>query len=324
MRVGIVGAGTIAQTHLTVLAARPDVAVVFFADPDPAAAEVVTFRGAPVPGFATATQALRSVEADLVVIAAPTRLHAGLTRDVLVGSNARVLVEKPFVHNVSALDELTASLSDHGLEDRVHVAHHFAFSPEVVWAAALLAQHPEWGSPTRVTLAFHDPYLAFLDRALRSYESSWMDSGPNQLSVLGRFVDLAGVGSVRGSETGTRSWHTVEYPVAGGVGLARLLTGWHTGASSKRSTIELGRSGVEVWLDHTAMTGFAVRESELLALTDNDGATPRKVAHYRPLYDSLLTDPDPIMGVGVAGGIVRLLEAGRSGTAIAGGVVGGS
>ncbi|MGW1176396.1 hypothetical protein ACWD4P_22100 [Kitasatospora sp. NPDC002543] len=71
-----------------------------------------------------------------------------------------------------------------------------------------------------------------------------------------------------------------------------------------------GRSGVEIWIDHTAMTGFAAREGELLASFGNDGRTGRKVAHYRPLYASLLSDrPDPVLGLDATATITAIHHA---------------
>lgn len=310
LRVGLVGLGTIAETHLAVLAERPEISLDFVADPDPD--KTASFHGRTPPRFDTAAEALQAIEVDLVVVAAPTPVHAEIARDVLRLSDARLLVEKPFVHDVAALARIPA---DADARDRVRVAHHFAFSPEVTWAATQIAEHPDWGAPTRITLASHDPYVGFLDRALASYVSSWVDSGPNQLSVLARFVDITRVDPPRGHDDRTRSWHTASFrtgKTGDTTGTARMLTGWQTGSSSKRTLVELGESGVELWLDHTAVTAFAVRDGELLGLTDSDGTTPRKIAHYRPLYESLLSDaPDEVMSVDTASAIVRLLDAGR-------------
>ncbi|MFD7659750.1 hypothetical protein ACFV4N_37735, partial [Actinosynnema sp. NPDC059797] len=97
----------------------------------------------------------------------------------------------------------------------------------------------------------------------------------------------------------------------GAEGVARLRVDWRTGASSKSSVVVCGE--VEVWLDHTAMTGFACRGGELLASWGSDGRTPRKVAHYRPLYASLLSGrPDPVLGFEVASALTAL-HAGAGG-----------
>ncbi|MFJ4670175.1 Gfo/Idh/MocA family oxidoreductase [Kitasatospora purpeofusca] len=94
------------------------------------------------------------------------------------------------------------------------------------------------------------------------------------------------------------------------VGAARLRSSWLTGASSKESCLVFGRSGVEVWIDHTAMTGFASREGELLASFGTDGRTGRKIAHYRPLCADLFSGrPDPVLGFDAAATITAIHQA---------------
>lgn len=97
-------------------------------------------------------------------------------------------------------------------------------------------------------------------------------------------------------------------PVQSETGTALLRASWEAVASSKRTTVELGRSGFEIWLDHTAVTAFITRDGEVQEALGNDGQTPRKIAHYRPLYDSLLSHaPDPILGFDTAASVVELL-----------------
>ncbi|MFE6055587.1 Gfo/Idh/MocA family protein [Kitasatospora sp. NPDC056446] len=310
VRVGLVGVGIIAETHLAVLAERPEVELEFTVDPR--VAGPVGFRGEAPPHYRDLARALDAHRPDLVVLATPTETHAELTSLVLLRSSARVLVEKPLVHDrasLAALRELDGAVDVRG---RVLTAHHFAFSPEVDWAADLLAGHPEWGPVTTVTSAFYDPYVSRGAEAFASYVSSWTDSGVNQLSMLTRFVDLAGPASVRQTDGGASAWCTVDFRSRGETGTARLRSSWLTGASSKESSLVFGRSGVEVWIDHTAMTGFAAREGELLAVFGNDGLTPRKVAHYRPLYASLLSGrPDPVLGFEAAATITEVHLAAR-------------
>ncbi|MGW3044875.1 Scr1 family TA system antitoxin-like transcriptional regulator [Kitasatospora sp. NPDC001159] len=158
-----------------------------------------------------------------------------------------------------------------------------------------------------VTSAFYDPYVLRGPEAFTSYVSSWTDSGVNQLSMLTRFVDLTELTSLRQTDGGASAWCTVGFRSRDEAGSARLLSSWLTGSSSKESSLVLGHSGVEVWIDHTAMTGFAAREGELLAAFGNDGRTARKVAHYRPLYASLLSDrPDPVLGFDAAATIMAI------------------
>ncbi|MET8630114.1 Gfo/Idh/MocA family oxidoreductase [Kitasatospora sp. NPDC004669] len=307
-RVGLVGVGIIADTHLAVLAERPDVELDFTVDPR--AVGPVVFRGATPPHYGGLAHALDEHRPDLVVLATPTETHAELAAMALLRSTARVLVEKPLVHDLVGLAMLRELDGKADVRARVFTAHHFAFSPEVDWAAELLATHPDWGPVTAITSAFYDPYVLRGPEAFSSYVSSWTDSGVNQLSMLTRFVDLTELTSLRQADGGASAWCTVGFRSRGEAGSARLLSSWLTGSSSKESSLVLGRSGVEVWIDHTAMTGFAARGDELLAAFGNDGRTPRKVAHYRPLYASLLSDrPDPVLGFDAAATITAIHHA---------------
>jgi predicted dehydrogenase len=246
--------------------------------------------------------------ADLIVLATPTPTHADLAVEALTRTTARVLVEKPLVHDPQALDRL-AALGD-GVLGRVAVAHHFAFSPEVRWAATQIDAHPEWGPVTAVTTAFHDPYLLLGEKAFASYVSSWTDSGINQLSMLTRFVDLLALTGRHEDERGASAWCTARFGHRGETGTARLRTSWLTTSSSKETVLTLGRAGVEVWIDHTAMTGFAARGPDLLVAFGSDTEPPRKIAHYRPLYETLLSGAaDPVLGFGTAATVTRLLHA---------------
>ncbi|MEV7184988.1 Gfo/Idh/MocA family oxidoreductase [Kitasatospora sp. NPDC093102] len=308
IRVGLVGIGIIAETHLAVLAERPDVDVEFTVDPRTRGP--VVFRGATPPHYSGLDEALDGHQPDLLVLATPTETHAELVTVALLRSTARVLVEKPLVHDRASLAALRELDGKADVRGRVFTAHHFAFSPEVDWAAELLAAHPEWGPVTTVTSAFYDPYVLRGAEAFASYVSSWTDSGVNQLSMLTRFVDLVGLRSVRQTDGGASAWCAVDFRSRGEAGTARLRSSWLTGSSSKESSLVFGRSGVEVWIDHTAMTGFAARDGELLAAFGNDGRTGRKVAHYRPLYASLLSvRPDPVLGFDAAERITAIHRA---------------
>jgi len=311
VRIGFVGLGIIAETHLAVLADMPQAELVFTADPHADRAPV-EFRGRAVPHHATLADALAAHgpdAADLLVLATPTPTHADLAVEALTRTTARVLVEKPLVHEPAELDRL-ARLADQGVDlGRVAVAHHFAFSPEVRWAAGQIDGHPKWGPVTAVTVAFHDPYILLGQHAFASYVSSWMDSGVNQLSMLTRFVDLVALTARHEDARGASAWCTAAYEHRGETGTARLRTSWLTGASSKESVLTLDR-GVEVWIDHTAMTGFAARGTDLLATFDSDTEPPRKIAHYRPLYETLLSGADDsVLRFETAATVTRLLHA---------------
>jgi predicted dehydrogenase len=141
-RVLVVGLGTIARTHLAVLSRLPSVDAVAGVDPAPT-------YDVPVPVHATLDEGL-ALRPDLVVLSTPTQSHVGLADVLLSSSSAVVLSEKPLAQSAAEIAGLESRHSPEVVADRLKVAHHFAFSPEVEWAARLVAGHPEWGQPTRV------------------------------------------------------------------------------------------------------------------------------------------------------------------------------
>ncbi|MEU5859938.1 Gfo/Idh/MocA family oxidoreductase [Nonomuraea sp. NPDC047529] len=308
IKVGLVGVGVIAATHLEVLAKRSDIDLEFTVDSQ--RGEPAVFRGDKRPHFSTIDRALAAHQPDLIVIATPTDTHAEIAAQALRLSRARVLVEKPLAHNRESLARLLSLNASTNASVRMFIAHHFAFSPEVSWAVEKLSEHPEWGPVTDFTSAFYDPYVLLGKHAFDSYISSWMDSGVNQLSVLSRFIDLSTLTPRQQIDEGASSWFTYEHHSGATVGTVRLRTSWLTGDSSKKTALWCGHSGVEIWIDHTSMSGFATQGDELLAYFGTDGRTDRKTAHYVPLWESLLSSrPDPVIGFDVAIAITELHQA---------------
>jgi predicted dehydrogenase len=298
----VVGLGTIAQTHLEVLRTRRDVAVVAGVDP----------RGPgeqDLPTYATVGAAVEAgTGADLAVVATPTDTHLDLVSELLGTTTAHVLCEKPLARDSRSLDALADQHPADVLGSRLSVAHHFAFSPEVEWARELAAGTPLWGAPTRVTCVFNDAYAGFPPERRAVYVSSWVDSGPNQLSVLAAFAPHWQVRSHR--DLSQRSVTVLDLPG----GSAHLVSNWAAADSSKQTHVEYLGGEVEVRLDHTSMTAL-VREGD--AITTHvayAGRVGRKHAHYRGVYDAVLADPrDPRLGLPLAARIARTLE--EAGTA---------
>ena len=291
----MVGLGRIARTHLAVLDQLPSATVV--AGVDPAAAYEVPF-----PVHARLEEGLAD-EPDLVVLATPTESHVELAERVLGQTSARVLSEKPLAATAA---EITGLLSRHpeAAEARLKVAHHFAFSPEVEWAARLVGAHPEWGAPTRVVALSTDAYgdLSAAQRA--SLVSSFVDSAPNQLSVLSAFTsDWQATGH---ADRCDRAVTTLTH--AGGHTV--LSSNWLAGASSKHLSLEFLGGEVRVQVEHSSMTVLVTEGDRVTGHTAYADSVDRKQAHYLGLYDALLHRPeDPRLGLGLALRIARLLES---------------
>lgn len=291
-RVLMVGLGTIARTHLGVLAELPGVTVVGGVDP------AVTGRDFPV--FRSMDDALlEGLAPDLAVVATPTDTHVDLVRGLVDRTDALVLSEKPLASTRADLERLT------DVADRVRVSHHFAFSPEVEWARRhVLASG--WGRPRRVTSTFNDAYAGFDETRMASYVSSWVDSAPNQLSLLAPFTGPFEV--VSHADERLRAVTVLAHDG----GRTVLSSNWLAGDSSKQTTLEYPGDR-RVRMDHTSMTVTVVEDGLVTVQVGYSGTAGRKHAHYRGLYDVLLTDPDDErLGVPLATDIARLLDAAGS------------
>jgi predicted dehydrogenase len=287
LRVLVVGLGTIARTHLAVLARRRDVEVVGGVDP-------VTVD-LPFPVHPSLAEALAArPQPDLVVVATPTHTHVPLVREIVDHTDALVLCEKPLATSLADLQTLADTAH------RVRVAHHFAFSPEVEWARRHAAG---WDRPTRVLSVFNDAYARLPDARLASYVSAWVDSGPNQLSLLSPFV---GHGELVSHTHRTDCSVTV---LDHDGGRTVLTSNWLAADSSKQTTLSYAGDR-EIRLDHTSLTVTVLEGGLVTEHVGYAGSAGRKEAHYRGLYDALLTDPaDPRLGLPLAADIARILEA---------------
>jgi predicted dehydrogenase len=288
-RVLVIGLGTIAQTHLLVLGQRPDVTVVGGVDP------VVDAGGFEV--FRTLDDALAAgLAPDLVVVATPTDTHVSIVRQAVEHTDALVLSEKPLATTIASIDALA------DVADRVRVAHHFAFSPEVDWALRHV-RAAGWTRPTRVLSVFNDAYAGLGESRLASVVSAWVDSAPNQLSLLAPFVGPCTL--VAHSDERRRAVTVLDH----GGGRTVLMSNWLAADTSKQTTIEYAGDR-QVRMDHTSLTVTVVESGQATEHVGYADDTGRKEAHYRGLYGVLLVDPsDARLGVPLAAGIARVLES---------------
>jgi predicted dehydrogenase len=297
-KVLLIGLGTIARTHHEVLAARPDVKILGGVDPRPGFDAVA-------PVFESVDDALAELRPDLVVLATPTPTHVPLVSDLLERTHAMILSEKPLATGAARLAALEQAHGVDVVAARVKVAHHFAFSPEVEWARRLVSDHPEWGPPSRISCVFNDAYARLPDTQRAGYVSSWVDSGPNQLSVVDAFAHGWQVRS-HAAEV-MRAVTALEHTG----GRTTLASNWRAADTSKQTVLDFGAAGVQLRIDHTSMTGVVWVDGEVVTHAAYTGTLGRKAAHYDGLYRTLLTDPDDDrLSVALARTVAEVLEAG--------------
>lgn len=294
-RVLLVGLGRIARTHIAVLDRLPQTTVVAGVDPAPS-------YDVPFPVHSTLEDGL-ACDPDVVVLATPTESHVEQASDVLARSGALVLSEKPLAQTSAAIAELEARHSPAVVAARLKVAHHFAFSPEVEWAARFVAGHPEWGPPTRLVAMSTDAYGSLTDSQRASLVSSFVDTAPNQLSVASAFTTGWQVDGH--ADRGDRSVTTLSHDG----GRTVLCSNWLAGDSSKHLALEFLDGEVRVTIEHSSMTVLVTQGDRVTHHTAYADDVERKEAHYLGLYAALLHRPDdPRLGVPLALRIARLLE----------------
>ncbi|GIF67532.1 hypothetical protein Ais01nite_55670 [Asanoa ishikariensis] len=136
-RVGMIGAGNVAQRHARVLSGFPDVEIIGVTDVVPAAAEALAAtHGAPAfPDVAT----LLSLEPDAVYVCVPPFAH-GHAEEAVLASGAAMFVEKPIGVDLTVPTRLAAEVARRGT--LTAVGHHWRYLDVVRTAARLLADHP--------------------------------------------------------------------------------------------------------------------------------------------------------------------------------------
>jgi myo-inositol 2-dehydrogenase / D-chiro-inositol 1-dehydrogenase len=257
-RIGLVGAGGVAQRHARVLSALPEVQVMGVTDVQPAAAAALAEAyGATV---FNDVHDLLAAGPEAVYVCVPPFAHGPAERAV-IESGLPLFVEKPIAIDLDTAVEISTLIADGNL--LTAVGHHWRYLSVVEQAKALLADRPV----RLVTGAWLDkvPPVAWWARADRS-------GGPiveQAAHVLDLARYLAGeVTDVWAAGNGTPP--AVEGADVDGATVAGLR--FSSGAvGTLAHTCVLGwkeRAGLEIYADGLAL---AVSETELV-VRDGDGA----------------------------------------------------
>ncbi|MEV0272474.1 Gfo/Idh/MocA family oxidoreductase [Hamadaea sp. NPDC050747] len=151
MRIALLGAGRIGASHITTLAAHPEVAHLVVADADPERAQIAArAAGAePVPDVDAAFAA----DPDAVVIATPTSTHAELIlRAVTAG--LPVFCEKPVAADVKQTADVARQVADAGVPVQIGFQRRFDAGYQAAHAAL---RRGDLGQLHRMHLVTGDP-----------------------------------------------------------------------------------------------------------------------------------------------------------------------
>ena len=279
-RVGMVGAGGVAQRHARVLVGLPDVQLVGVTDVVPAAAEDLgTAYGAPV--FAGVGELL-DAGLDAAYVCVPPFAHGPAER-AIVAAGVPLFVEKPIAIDQDTADEIAALIAERNLITAV--GHHWRYLHIVERARTLLDDRPV----RLVTGAWLDkvPPVAWWPHAARS-------GGPvveQAAHVLDLARHLAGeVAEVFAAGNGTPP----DVPGADVDGATAATLRFASGAvGTLAATCVLGwkeRAGLDVYADGLALslteTGLAVRDAGGAYVVDSDPDAAR-IAVDRAFIDAV-------------------------------------
>lgn len=117
VKVGLIGAGKMGISHLSILGAHPGVDVVGVCDTSKMVTDVLEKYGS-FNGFADYKKMLKETNPDAVVVAALTKFHASIVKDLLE-AGIHVFAEKPFCLNASQGEELVNLAKVRGLVNQV-------------------------------------------------------------------------------------------------------------------------------------------------------------------------------------------------------------
>jgi myo-inositol 2-dehydrogenase/D-chiro-inositol 1-dehydrogenase len=136
-RVGIVGAGGVAQRHARVLAGLPDVQVVGVTDVSPGAARGLA--GAYGADAFDGVGDLLAAGIDAAYVCVPPFAHGPAER-AIVAAGVPMFIEKPIAINVAVAEETAGLIADSGL--RTAVGHHWRYLEIVEQARKVLDGRP--------------------------------------------------------------------------------------------------------------------------------------------------------------------------------------
>jgi len=276
-RVVLVGLGRISSAHLSALEAIASVRSVVGVDPRPGSA--ATFRGTPLIVHQELRDAL-SDPADLVVVATPTGSHATVIDAVRAcDAGVRVLVEKPAAQDRTDAQRMLAAGSG------VRVILHSGFAPEVLWAARFYGtERDRLGDVVSFAAWFGSPYADDEDRRAASLVDSWLDSGINALSVIGRFVVPAGVLSFRPFADHVSTFEArLRLEPGDGTRVGTIVTTWQAAETTQSLRLRFA-DGSELLLDLMAGAATHFRDGTVTEMFTRPEPGPHLGHQYANFY----------------------------------------
>jgi len=286
----LVGLGEVAITHQEALE-RLGQTVIAGVDVNPS--KELVFGGKELPVYHSPQEAAaKQPEPDIIVVSVPTPEHYVVCQQVFSAFGqkpVRVFVEKPCADTLAdAHDLLTNTPENITLEPLLH----FAYSPEVLWAAKHLPGWLKQHGPIRNYRAVFADARSAPDQAQKRevLGSSWKDLGINALSAAHRLIDFTRL-ELRPIKEPYDYGALVTFDSGPLKGNGAITTRWSGETRSSDSTFVFA-SGAQLKLNHYLVSGSLENRDGLVQMSSYNRGTTRRLSHYLNLYEDLLGAKD--------------------------------
>lgn len=277
----IVGLGEISKTHIQAIEQCSDKKVVAGVDTNPA--QTLTFKGHELPVYATCSEALRQHAPDTFVVATSTPTHFKVCQEIFEATPQplTLLLEKPCA---DSLVKVTALLNDAPANVVVYPLHHFAYHPEVLWAAGNMQNGiSKFGEIVSYEAVFDDPKSGEQNaEKRRAHSSSWLDSGINALTSAQTMLNIASADMVD-LHVEDEMTARMDFRVARIIG--NIVTRWRAETPVFRTQIKFD-SGAALQIDHLNVKADLVYKGERIDFFDNS-SLPRRLSQYTNMYEDI-------------------------------------
>ncbi len=284
LKLAIVGLGHAAEYQLQALKLTQYFILVAACDLDQDKQKIVSEN---VPFFIDYREMLKAVEADVFLVSTPYFTHYEIAKEILEAGN-NVLLEKPATSTIEELEDLIAIAK---AKDVVFsLAFHAAYGKELIWFIENYETNlmPKLGKITGFNCGFYDPYIVngqILEVA-NSLGTSWIDSGINALSVVGKLLENIKLIETKFTYLPQDKLRDIQAIVDFSFSRddsyrGSIETNWTLGINEKTTKLDFADTGNQVILNHSTQQVLIIDiQGNTEVIADYSQGETRLVNHY--------------------------------------------
>ncbi|MEM1002370.1 MAG: Gfo/Idh/MocA family oxidoreductase [Bacteroidota bacterium] len=289
-KIAIIGLGHAAKYQLQALTLTKGLTLAAACDLDQSKKENMGEILNNTPFFLDYQEMLKTVELDAVLVSTPYFNHYELAKKIL-REKKNLLLEKPATSTLEELEDLRSIAKTENVV--FSIALHAAYGKEILWFIDNYKQSlsQRFGAITGFKCGFYDPYLIdgeVLPNAF-SLGSSWLDSGINALSVIGKLVKNLKIIEARFTYVPqlvvSDIQAAVDYSFSVGndnqAGRGCIETNWSLGLNKKITNLYFANTGTEIILNHSTQQVLMVDSwGHTEIMVDFSAGKTRLINHY--------------------------------------------